>query len=413
MSRDDSAVADEGGGDHRPLAPSSRKNVKMVIKCCLRRACSLEGAKYAEFSDVVESYVKVVSRMMRRASLALLHHLTTSLSQGRAIPDLFRENDTYWKNWLLLHDDRFPSSATEPGDDTIVRRDFDTVKSMLGEVYETTEGFVKQAPPCFDQVLAYAAGTFATVVQNNAWVPLVPRLVRLTKSLFNEGCNLKVYDIVKQLRSKNPDYTGWPPEAEQYARNVRERLKLADGMCLYDEYGHTIPFGVILRFNYWMQAELVRINAKRISLSPVIRVSRVHVRFDTKVLKVLAKKMMPDHPAVQRLTTLEAKHAAAKNDGFYDPDSGAHKMLPAPPDRLGRRGAGMTDASWAQAKADHLRSVAQHASEVQRIKTTPEYRARKDNYDTFVAAQKGAAAALFTNVIRVPGWNFDASVHPC
>jgi hypothetical protein len=40
--------------------------------------------------------------MLRRASLALAHHVTRIAEAGHRVPDLRHKSDTYWKDWLRL-----------------------------------------------------------------------------------------------------------------------------------------------------------------------------------------------------------------------------------------------------------------------------------------------------------------------
>ena len=121
MQQADPGVAQEADAGDAPSA-SHIKNVKMVIKCALKNAMALDDSQYAVFSERVEGYVNLVSRMMRRASLAMLYHVTKLASEDGPVPNLFREKNTYWKNWLRLDASPKPlrrskgrrSSATTP-----------------------------------------------------------------------------------------------------------------------------------------------------------------------------------------------------------------------------------------------------------------------------------------------------------
>ena len=129
----------------------------VVVKCGLRSVIALDYKEYAILSATIEQHVELVSKMMRRASLVLLHHLLTLTASGTRIPDLYAANTTFWKNLLKLD----VASGSVPSD------------AFLPSILATADavGPVSTIYPVqFDQVVSYAATTFATVVKNNAWV---------------------------------------------------------------------------------------------------------------------------------------------------------------------------------------------------------------------------------------------------
>jgi len=405
------------------------KNVKMVIKCALKNAMALDDSEYAAFSQRVEGYVNLVSRMMRRASLALLYHVTKLASEDGPVPNLFKESTTHFKNWLKLDVGFFPSATSEikgpPLDyDSLVQQHFSDVKEHLGPVRGDGAGFVAAYPSEFDQVVAYAAKTFSTIVCNNAWVPLFPRLARLTKTLVRSNAlgelgDIRTYDIMKQIRAGEPDFTGWPDAAKDYAVDVRRRLLFDPRVhtCMFDEYGKTLHFRDLLMFNYWMLTRLTELGAKRISLSPVVKVARVHVRLDTKVLLAIAKAACPTAPAVAAFRELDAVHNQRVNaddpeaPAFRDPDNGSHSLLPrtARP-VLGKRPPQLTDAQWAKVKDDVKRNQDAHDETVRSIRATDAYKKRKAEYDAYIDAKVRAVSSLFAGLPKRRGWEFDASI---
>ena len=412
-------------------APSAThtKNVKMVIKCALKNAMALDNSQYAVFSEMVEGYVNLVSRMMRRASLVMLYHVTKLASEGGPVPNLFKEKDTFWKNWLKLDVGFFPEATSAikgpPLDyDALVLQHFSDVKEHLGPVMGEGAGFVAAYPSYFDQVIAYAATTFETTVCNNAWVPLFPRLARLTKTMvrsnaFGELGGIRTYDIMKQIRAREPDYTGWPDAAKDYAAEVRRRLLFDPRVskCMYDEYGKTLHFRDLLMFNYWMTTRLTELGAKRISLSPVVKVARVHVRLDTKVLLSIAKAACPTAPAVAAFVALDAVHKQRVDDdnpgapAFHNPDNGAHSLLPSTARPIvGKRSPELTDAQWAKVKEDVKRDQEAHDATVRSIRATDVYKTRKAEYDAYIDAKVRAGSSLFAGLPKKRGWAFDGSV---
>ena len=86
-------------------ADEVKVEVTTTIKMGLKSALNLNNTQYERFQQVVEPLVQILSKMMRSASLALLYHLTESAGNGRAIPNLYRQKDTYWKKWLQFRPD--------------------------------------------------------------------------------------------------------------------------------------------------------------------------------------------------------------------------------------------------------------------------------------------------------------------
>lgn len=372
----------------------------------------MKGSSRVAFLRAVEEYVRLVSRMMRRASLALLYHLTRLADDGDMIPDLFNAKDTYWKNWLRLDGDHLPSDTLDRyfvhhdvATDTLqvrtrssVVHHFEAIKAMLGGVPDSQ-------PECFDQVLAYAATTLSTIVCNNAYVPLIPRLTRLTKTVVRshgDDCGVRTFDLLQQIRSKAPDFSDLPQWAVDYATDIRARLKVPKGKCVHDEYGKTLSFHDLFMFNFWMQKELTRLGTKRLSLSPVIRVGRMHVRLDRKVLLNFLLKHCKDAKEVKAVVDLAKEHAKAQAE-TSDPD----RLLPK---LVLKRQEGMSDDEWAAHKKkvqeEHKLAVAQAKAQTWYV----EQRARCDrrrSVETLAIQSMFESRSLRSNK---SGWQFDCSL---
>jgi hypothetical protein len=92
---------------------------------------------------------------------------------------------------------------------------------------------------------------------------------------------------------------------------------------LYDKYGKTLPFDKMFMFNFWMLQRLTELKAKRISLSPVCKVGRAHIRLDRKVLVQFVRSFCKSHSSVVEMLDLEASQTGATSH----PDS----LLPPAP----------------------------------------------------------------------------------
>lgn len=340
---------------------------------------------HRRFLDVVETYVQTVSQMLHRAGLALLLHLLHQASNGLPIPNLYDQKSTYWKNWLKLALDE-----VRPNDDPV------------RQAFEVTTGEIK-ADKVHDQVIGYAAITFKTVVTNNAWVPLVPRIVRLTKAIVRShagpGPSTGLTDkIVKQIRAKEPTYDGLPAWAINFVKDVRTRLHMNGTTYLHDDYAKkkknpNITFPDLFMFNFWLQQRLVQLEEKRIALSPLFRVRRAFVRLDKKVLLGIAKATLPSDPSIQKLVELEKTYGHVKN-----PDKGAHALVARLPSR-----------KKDEAKQDYDARVAPVVASNAKVRASEEYKLVRKQYIQMCNAKRAVASSLF-NVPKKAGFRFDGTI---
>ena len=374
----------------------------VTIKCGLRSVIALNDKEYVVLSARIEQYVELVSKMMRRASLVLLHHLLTLAASGARIPNLYAANTTYWKNLLKLDvaNGHVPSDAFLPS----ILATSDAV-GPVSTVY----------PVYFDQVVSYASKTFATVVKNNAWVPLIPRLKRTT-GLFvrshsdDNETKLTAYDLLFRIRSKNPVFDDLPVWASDYAKEVRRRLGMRPDEYLHDEYGKKKDFHDVFMFNFWLQDLLKRHHGRRIALSPIIQVDRKHVRLDIKVLTTIARSFLKNNHAISDLDDMLKSDSDEKERGgagFSNPDKGEHSMLPEAIPAV-KKSACASEEAWLAYKS----KLTERVDDVKRIKATDEYKAQKAKYEQLLDARTSVISTLFRNLPLKAngGWSFDGSV---
>jgi hypothetical protein len=327
-------TADEvGPGACTPEGDDQEAFIKAVtvVKRSLPSVIRLSGAARRKFDAFVEDQVRLTSLRMRRGSLVLLHHLTRLAKEGRRIPNLFAAKLTFWKDALR-------------GDiaDACAKGHLGEISDFVGpDPVHDRRGYDAVAG-ADDQILAYAAITFSTIVCNNTWVPLIPRLTRLAGRLSKSqpvSQRVKTFKLVAAIRQAGFDAVaaGFPQWAVAFVADVRRRLSLLSGQYLHDKYGQQLDFHDLFMFNFWMQQQLVVLKAKRYSLSPVCRVGRTHIRLDTKILVQLALRCCPNNPSVVHMTTLAATADGPTNhpDVLLPP-----QPKPPRPAACGARGAG-------------------------------------------------------------------------
>ena len=382
-----------------------------VVKCALRKAMTVDDAQYAVFSEHIEAFVNVISRMMRRTTLLLSYHVTRLLQHGLALPDLYTDDDTYWKNWLRVGLDADVQLEGQ------VANTYATLEPYLDTVYSPDDAaqFESEAPLYFDQVLCYASRTLQTIVSNNAWVPLFARLGRLAKVVVRRwkadglvDAAMNGYKLLRAVRSHAPAVDGWPEVASDWVASVRAKLNANDGEYMFDKHGsESMTFQRIAEFNHWMQLELRKAGVRGIRLMPVVGVKRMHVRLDVKTLVLLFNHAFPDDPRVLTLKAIQREHAKAKGkatDAKYVGYSDPAKTLPKGPAQL--KSKDCDAARWTAYKSE----VAAHKADIARIKATPEYVAQAAKHGLHRDAEVEVASSFFSNAPSRKGWTFDASI---
>ena len=221
-----------------PPKPIEYKDLKLitVVQMGLKAAMNLGPENWRRFSSCVESHVTPISRMFRSASLSLFYYMIDLAERGEAIPDLYHQKDTYWKQWLRFRadigtiplegggaaaEDDSDGDDSDDGDDDdsdgdddapppppvvgpgpgLYLRPFDENRPLSVEIIPNGDKvtLVMDVPEktrrrCFsfggiddhgimaDQVVNFAARAFKTAVINNAYLTVVPTLARLTQS---------------------------------------------------------------------------------------------------------------------------------------------------------------------------------------------------------------------------------------
>lgn len=379
-----------------------------IVKCGLCKALALNDNEFSKFRQYVDTLVNTISRMLRRSSLALAFHMTRLVSEDLPIPNLYDMSDTYWKNWLKIGvDGVFPDNES--------RVSYEQIKDVLGTVIDPTHEYVQlkernaaqkeknteskkvKWPEHFDQVLNYAGHTLSTMVINNAWVPLFARLTRVTTIVLKTlDTNLKTYNVMEAIRSKEPKMDGWSDSVKDYVNDIRSRLLIKKDECMYDNYGKDISFETIFKFNHWMQTYLEDSDSKRIALMPICDVHRAHIRLDQKTLLNIFYDIFRDDPNVKELVNMKKDVDVYRNPDKY--------MLPSRPASLRKKDC--TPDQWESYK----NKMKIYESAVSAIKATPEYINQHKRYMLRIDAQHRVVSSFFKNLPKKRGWNFDCSI---
>jgi len=416
-----------------------------VVKCGVQALLArMRPDKREQFVDVVETMVRFVSVMMRRASLALAYHVTRLVAERPdAVANLYRQNDTYWKNWLRMgfNADQLPTEGkfrdvrlrvTASGDDAApvavavayetvdeVRRTYDAVAPH----FDTAVFAGAVTPPFFDQVLNYAGHQLCTIVCNNAWVPLFKRLQRLAKAELRawERAGIKVkgvvaaHDVVAAVRSAAPDMDGWPRVVCRWVDDVRARLSVSDGRYVADDHGFKkMRFQDVVAFNAWMQRRFRSLGTRGLRLMPVCKVRRTHVRLDAKTLLFVLRSMFQDDRVVEdvaKTTAAYEKMLERELDarGFVASDAKrcghpSKYFLPRPPPV--KRMKDCDADEWTHYKA----SCAEHRSACDATTSTDWYARLVSGYEAVDGATSDMVTTLMGIRDRRGNRKFDTSI---
>ena len=389
---------------------------KRVVKCALPKV--LRGDIRKSFIDVVESRVKIISKQTRQASLALLYHLTSAASRGDEIPDLYNQLDSWWYKWLHLDLSGGGTSPVVPADEMTF------IEGTIRDLPKEQNGVV-------DNILIHAGIAFKTCVTNNAWVPLIPRIVRLVKStvqkeeaeandgeVIPKGMTHRIVNLVRRGTTEGSESTGLPEWASSLAAEIRERLKMTDGVYLHDDYGKSsIGFHDLFMFNFWVQQRLTEMGQKRIALSPVMHVKRHCIRIDKKSILEILQKLAPDVQEVKDFRLRQRLIANAKSDEYKNPN----KMLislGSKPIMAGYRTcdgcSGNKLKMCASCTGNYKTALESYNTMVADLEATPEFLERKQRYKETHRIEEAAALQLFGKPRDLPrsgeGWTLDPSI---
>ena len=284
----------------------------VVVKKCLIKALRPDLLPYQKqrLLDTIDHYIRLVSRMMRRASLMLLYSIVRRHEDGLPpldFDDKKAYNDAYWKGWLRIGLDEFDGrmpvviGTTGATHAQQLQRYFDEVSVWLGTSLSC------EIPEDFDRVLGHAATTFKTIVRNGQEVHFMDKLKRLCKAVA-PGEGISGYDVLTALR-KNDVPADWPENLREFVAEARGKIGLAPTDVLYEN----TKISIVVRFEtaWWMQLRFAALEKRKNMLAPVCKVSRMHVRLDATSLYLLTWKCLEPEEVTRLRMPTKATHPDA------------------------------------------------------------------------------------------------------
>lgn len=282
----------------------------IVVKRCLMNSINLNipEDRVNRFLKLIDQYTEMVSRMSRRASIMLLYYVMRCHELNLTIPEYDKKGfpDAYFKQLLRIGLDEFegdnvvkvPSKCLFDVPEGGKIRDegmaacFEEIKDLLGTTLGPN-GKCMKVPVFFDSVLGHAAIAFKTMFLNNLKVPFISKMARLCKFMSTGVPNTNGHKVLHALRN-NSALPEWPLKLKQFIDDARSILGLGPMGVLYDDT--PLSSLVRMRFAWWQQQIFAEGDQRRNMMSPVFKVSRMHVRLDATTLYKIAWTVLFDPP---------------------------------------------------------------------------------------------------------------------
>jgi hypothetical protein len=260
--------------------------VKKGLAGALSRDLSDVGRR--TFVEFVDQASEMISRMARRASMVLLYYVVRLSEEGRPLPDFDAAKDGFWKKWLRVGLVEFGGEMPTPD----VQPYYDEVIQWVG----SSVGMSRAPPEYFDRVLGHAAIGLKTAFMNNQTVNFFSKSKRLCRAFAKAHLGKMKgvgHELFEALRKDEVD-AAWPSAAIGFVAEARRSLGLQPKVVLYEDT--PIATGARMAYHWWMQQRFAELGQRKLMLSPVMQVSRMHIRLDATLLYHLAWKCFSPPP---------------------------------------------------------------------------------------------------------------------
>ena len=425
-----------GSPPPQPVLAHRKVTHTCVVKKCLMSALNPHLLDYQRerFTDSVDKYTEMASRMVRRASLMLLYYVVRLQESGREVPDFENLKDGDWKTWLRIGLEEFGHEM--PSEDVVEY--FHEVRDWLGTSLGCSwydDERKGKVPMFFDRVLGHAAIAFKTAFHNTQNINFFAKLKRVCKCVAMAHRTVKGYELFVALRNDAVPES-WPDAIRSFVAEARRIMELEKGQVLWEDT--EIPFVSKFDLHWWMQQILADLGQRRMMLSPVFQVSRMHVRLDATTLYMLAWRTMEPPPPVlsggkapnktshpearsrkdatqayklqraaeceaverykEQLADFKAKfpsYAALGKEKPSDPQKEMDESADLHPFKMTRRPKDMSDVDW---KAERARQKRAHEARLcarEAERTTPAFQARVKAYEAYEKRVQAFGATLF------------------
>ena len=375
-----------------------------VVKSSLIKSLNIETDQRNILIDRIDKFVSIVSKLFVRSSLALYYHVMSLGERNCIVPDFYKKDSTYWYKWLLIG-----FNQTFPDDESKVS--FKKISSRFHD-----QDLEKEIKDCkyLNQVLLYAATTFSTAIENNAWFPLFSKLERLIKFQLREwnidSKECSKFDVINAIRRpcQDTDMSIFQDNVRRYILTVKDKLFSSDNSeYIGDTHAkENLTFTQAFGFNLWMQQEFQRLDVHENIMIPVFSVHRAHVRLDVKTLTFLFMDLFPNNEHVKKYKTLRSEYLA-KIQTAEDKSTAPHKqMLQTIPKVPYLKKKNCDEKAWKEYKE----KVAKYQNDIKAIKGSDDYMKNQKLHERDHEDQLRMLGSFFTKLRKDKKWTFDCSI---
>ena len=303
------------------VATTFDKEVCVVKRCLLQSISKLmPDVNAAKFVEYVDECTDIASRLARRVSLAFLYFIVRRLELGLGIPDFEKGTDGYWTAWIRIALEEFEYNVlVNKKEKTIIKHKVypvlvpsktyknlvlqdeeskaadKVIFSEIEKLFGTTIGPGRRTiPKFFDRALGHLAKQFSTAVGNLLSVNFFAKLTRACKheirSVEEEFKDFKKYDLLKAVCQGNVNEKETPPVFNEYIEKIRSTMGLAPDFILFEDTPLSFPKRFAVHWE--IQQRLAKLGQKKLMMSPVHKVQRMHIRLDATHLALYVNDML-------------------------------------------------------------------------------------------------------------------------
>ena len=433
-----------------------------VVKRCLIQALSsrLEVTQKLALLDYIEECTDIASRIARRTSLAFLYFVVRRLELNLGIPDFGKATDGYWLSWMRLGleefgDDKkktkvYPTLVPKAKYSDCVLQDaeskdadktiFSEIEALLGTTI--SPGLRRAVPKYFDRIIGHLAVQFSTAVENAMTVNFFTKIKRVCKYevAVSGASDFGAYDLLKAVCNTNVVKVT-PCQLRPFVNELRETMGLAGKPDFSVDESTQFDFPTRFAVHWFLQQRLAVFGKRKLMMSPVHKVQRMHIRLDATHLSLVMNdinmapvvaKLKALHPGspppcprdkaypndVKAFRTAKAEYTVAKATyvaalehyravkasaptSFFstlevpeNPEKVLNDEIPVPSFKI-PKGVSKKDPTWMDEKKERQRLVDEARKARSERRATLEFRAAAREYEDYESRVHAFGLGLF------------------
>ena len=433
-----------------------------VVKRCLIQALSprLDVAQKLALLDYIDECTDIASRIARRTSLAFLYFVVRRLELNIGIPDFGKATDGYWLSWMRLGleefgDDKkktkvYPTLVPKAKYSDSVLQDaesknadktiFTEIEVLLGTTI--SPGVRRAVPKYFDRIIGHLAmHRGREAVENAMTVNFFAKMKRVCKYevAVSGASDFGAYDLLKAVCNTNVVKVT-PCQLRPFVDELRETMGLSGNPDFSVDEITQFDFPTRFAVHWFLQQRLAVFGKRKLMMSPVHKVQRMHIRLDATHLSLVMndinmapvsaklKALYPgspppcprdkEYPDVKAFRTAKAEYMVAKATyvaalahyrtvkssapmSFFstlevpeNPEKVLNAEIPVPSFKI-PEGMSKKDPTWMSEKKERQRLVDESRRARSERRATLEFRASLRKYEDYESCVQEFGLGLF------------------